>query len=66
MHYGYIGLGNLGAGCAGCLLDGGFELTVHDLTRAARHSPELRIAMETWKEIKFEFDTVDKLDVQHR
>ncbi len=35
MHYGYIGLGNLGAGCAGCLLDGGFELTVHDLTRAA-------------------------------
>ena len=25
------------------------------------HSPELKIAMETWKEIKFEFDTVDKL-----
>ncbi len=23
-------------------------------------------AMETWKEIKFEFDTVDKLDVAHR
>ena len=22
------------------------------------------IAMETWKEIKFEFDTVDKLDVK--
>lgn len=36
------------------------------LTAAARHSPELRVAMETWKEIKFEFDTVDKLDVQHR
>lgn len=36
------------------------------LTAAARHSPELKIAMETWKEIKFEFDTVDKLDVQHR
>ena len=36
------------------------------LTRAAQHSPELKIAMETWKEIKFEFDTVDKLDVQHR
>ena len=35
MHYGYIGLGNLGAGCAGCLLDGGFRLTVHDLNRAA-------------------------------
>jgi ribulose-bisphosphate carboxylase large chain len=36
------------------------------LTEAARHSPELKIAMETWKEIKFEFDTVDKLDVAHR
>ncbi len=36
------------------------------LTSAAKHSPELKIAMETWKEIKFEFDTVDKLDVQHR
>ncbi|MFD2173897.1 form I ribulose bisphosphate carboxylase large subunit [Rhodobacter lacus] len=36
------------------------------LTKAARHSPELKVAMETWKEIKFEFDTVDKLDVQHR
>ena len=31
------------------------------LTEAARHSPELKAAMETWKEIKFEFDTVDKL-----
>ncbi|AWD21515.1 form I ribulose bisphosphate carboxylase large subunit [Pseudogemmobacter blasticus] len=36
------------------------------LTAAAQHSPELKIAMETWKEIKFEFDTVDKLDTQHR
>ena len=36
------------------------------LTKAAQSSPELRMAMETWKEIKFEFDTVDKLDVQHR
>ncbi|MFP4161448.1 MAG: RuBisCO large subunit C-terminal-like domain-containing protein, partial [Ectothiorhodospira sp.] len=36
------------------------------LTAAAGHSPELKVAMETWKEIKFEFDTVDKLDVQHR
>ncbi|MDT8854026.1 form I ribulose bisphosphate carboxylase large subunit [Paracoccaceae bacterium Fryx2] len=36
------------------------------LTKAARTSPELRMAMETWKEIRFEFDTVDKLDVQHR
>ncbi|SOC02496.1 form I ribulose bisphosphate carboxylase large subunit [Rhodobacter maris] len=36
------------------------------LQKAASHSPELKVAMETWKEIKFEFDTVDKLDVQHR
>jgi ribulose-bisphosphate carboxylase large chain len=33
------------------------------LTEAAKNSPELAIAMETWKEIKFEFETVDKLDV---
>ncbi len=33
------------------------------LREAAKTSPELAIAMETWKEIKFEFDTVDKLDV---
>jgi ribulose-bisphosphate carboxylase large chain len=36
------------------------------LAAAARHSPELKVAMETWKEIKFEFDTVDKLDVVHK
>ena len=36
------------------------------LREAARHSPELNAAMETWKEIKFEFDTVDKLDVAHK
>jgi ribulose-bisphosphate carboxylase large chain len=36
------------------------------LTAAAAHSPELKIAMETWKEIKFEFDTVDKLDITNR
>ena len=36
------------------------------LTEAAKHSPELKIAMETWKEIKFEFDTVDKLDIAHK
>ena len=35
------------------------------LGEAAQHSPELKIAMETWKEIRFEFDTVDKLDVAH-
>ena len=33
------------------------------LREAAKHSPELAVALETWKEIKFEFDTVDKLDV---
>jgi ribulose-bisphosphate carboxylase large chain len=33
------------------------------LEAAARHSPELRAAMETWKEVRFEFDTVDKLDL---
>ncbi len=36
------------------------------LTKAAQSSPALKIAMETWKEIRFEFDTVDKLDVQNR
>jgi len=33
------------------------------LAKAAKSSPELAAAMETWKEITFEFDTVDKLDV---
>jgi ribulose-bisphosphate carboxylase large chain len=33
------------------------------LAKAAKASPELAAAMETWKEITFEFDTVDKLDV---
>ena len=33
------------------------------LRHAAKPSPELNAAMETWKEIKYEFDTVDKLDV---
>jgi ribulose-bisphosphate carboxylase large chain len=36
------------------------------LRKAAQSSPELAAAMETWKEIKFEFDTVDKLDVAHK
>ena len=31
MHYGYIGLGNLGAACAGCLRRAGFAVTVFDL-----------------------------------
>ncbi len=34
------------------------------LRDAAKHSPELAAAMETWKEIKFEYDTVDKLDLE--
>ena len=32
------------------------------LVAAAKASPELAAAMETWKEIKFDFDTVDTLD----
>ena len=31
------------------------------LRAAAKWSPELAAACEVWKEIKFEFDTVDKL-----
>ena len=31
MHYGYIGLGNLGCNCAARLLKAGFEITVFDL-----------------------------------
>jgi 3-hydroxyisobutyrate dehydrogenase len=31
MHYGYIGLGNLGANCAACLLKAGMQVTVYDL-----------------------------------
>lgn len=31
------------------------------LTAASQHSSELRVAMETWQEIRFDFDTVDKL-----
>ncbi len=32
------------------------------LRAAARHSPELGAAMETWREVAFEFETVDRLD----
>ncbi len=32
------------------------------LRDAARNSKELAVALDTWKEIVFEFDTVDKLD----
>lgn len=31
------------------------------LTGAARNSPELAVAMETWKEVRFDYDVVDKL-----
>lgn len=31
MHYAYIGLGNLGANCAACLIKAGFAVTVFDL-----------------------------------
>ncbi|WP_022704133.1 NAD(P)-dependent oxidoreductase [Pseudorhodobacter ferrugineus] len=34
MHYGYIGLGNLGANCAACLLRAGMQVTVFDLNAA--------------------------------
>ena len=34
IHYGYIGLGNLGAACAACLVKGGFQVTVFDLNPA--------------------------------
>ncbi len=38
------------------------ELEARDiLTAAAAHSPELAIAMETWKEVRFDYDVVDKL-----
>ena len=33
-HYGYIGLGNLGANCAACLLRAGMKVTVFDLNPA--------------------------------
>ena len=34
MHYGYIGLGNLGAALCGRLLKAGFPVTVYDLNPA--------------------------------
>ena len=54
---------NVGAGVS---IEKRSEEAKEILTAAAAHSPELKIAMETWKEIKFEFDTVDKLDVAHK
>jgi len=46
MHYGYIGLGNLGANCAACLLRGGFAVTVTDLDKSL--AEPLVTAGATW------------------
>ena len=35
IHYGYVGQGNLGANCAGCLLRAGLPVTVTDINRDA-------------------------------
>jgi ribulose-bisphosphate carboxylase large chain len=35
------------------------------LERTARHSPELRAALDTWRDIRFDFATVDGLDAVH-
>jgi ribulose-bisphosphate carboxylase large chain len=35
------------------------------LREAALHSPELAVAMETWKDVRFEHATVDTLDATH-
>ncbi len=34
MHYGYIGLGNLGINCAGCLRKAGLDVTATDLNKS--------------------------------
>jgi ribulose-bisphosphate carboxylase large chain len=31
------------------------------LREAAEHSPDLEAALQTWGEVRFEFDVVDKL-----
>ncbi|SPH23689.1 2-hydroxy-3-oxopropionate reductase [Defluviimonas aquaemixtae] len=48
MHYGYIGLGNLGANCAACLLKAGFGVTVHDLNKGL--ADRFVAAGATWAE----------------
>lgn len=48
MHYGFVGLGNLGAHLATNLLRGGFAVTVHDLNRSAAR--ELLAAGARWAE----------------
>ena len=46
MHYGYIGLGNLGANCAACLMRAGIQVTVTDLNKNA--AKPLLDAGATW------------------
>lgn len=46
MHYGFIGLGNLGAHLAGSLLKAGFTVTVNDLDRG--HAADLEAAGANW------------------
>ncbi|WP_324717237.1 ribulose-bisphosphate carboxylase large subunit [Carboxydochorda subterranea] len=35
------------------------------LKQAARRSPELQLALETWQEVRFDYDVVDRLDPVH-
>jgi 3-hydroxyisobutyrate dehydrogenase len=46
MHYGFIGLGNLGRHLARSLVGGGFEVSVYDLDRA--NAAEILAAGATW------------------
>ncbi len=46
MHYGFVGLGNLGAHLANSLLNAGFQVTVNDLNREAASA--LEQAGATW------------------
>jgi len=46
MHYGYVGLGNLGGHLANSLLKAGFKVTVHDRNRAT--ADRLITAGATW------------------
>jgi 3-hydroxyisobutyrate dehydrogenase len=46
MKYGYIGLGNLGANCAACLVRDGFDVTVFDVN--PDNAKALLAAGATW------------------
>ncbi len=48
MHYGFIGLGNLGANLAASLLAAGFKVSVHDLDRSSAKALEAKGA--AWAE----------------